>query len=465
MIDKLFESIIILIAGYYILYSLIILGVYFFASIRVWFTYKPSPFLNIVYNRKPKVSILLPAYNEEISIVDSVKSILKQTYDNIDIIIVDDGSTDDTKDKLIQNFDLKKSKILKSFIDNKIKSFNDLYTSEIFDVFINDRLKITLISTINGGKSSALNIGTIYSESEFILNVDADTILVKDAIENTLRMMREDTDAVSSFIGIINDNEIQDGEIVKHEIPKKILPRIQWLEYMRSFILWRTANDNQNATLVMPGAYSFVKRNLLLEINGYKHGYLSEDMELTMNIINKGWKIQFISEFFAWTEVPENLDSLTKQRLRWYRGGLQNLIKYKNLLFNKNKNWYVSFYMIPFLWFADVIGIWVELIGILQIFLLLILDISVNWNLFFLSWMIIAVLYYMSMTLIILFTKYKIQKQNENFKLYRIVPVIIFEIFTYHFLNLFWMIKSHLNEYIGRDKKWNKFKRKGFLRK
>lgn len=465
MVDYVSDSIIVLIAGYYILYSLIILSVYFLASIRVWFTYKPSPLLDIVYKRKPKVSIILPAYNEEISIVDSVKSMLKQTYHDIDIIIVDDGSTDNTKNKLIEIFNLRKTKISKLFIENKIKENENIYTSKIVDVFINRKLKITLISSINGGKSSALNIGTIFSDSEFILNVDADTILIKNAIETTLRMMREDVDAVSSFIGIINDNEIQDGEIIKHETPKKILPRIQWLEYMRSFILWRTANDHQNATLVMPGAYSFIKRNLLIKIGGYKNGYLSEDMELTMNMVNRGYKIQFISEFFAWTEVPENFDSLTKQRLRWYRGGLQNLIKYRNLFFNKNKNWFVSFYMIPFLWFADVFGIWVELIGLIQICLLIILNIPVNWDLFFLSWSIIGILYYASMTIIVLFTKYKIEKENEDFKLYRIIPVIIFEIFTYHFVNLFWMIKSHFNQYVGRDKKWNKFKRKGFLTK
>lgn len=465
MIHTFFETIILLLSGYYILYSLIILGIYFFASIRVWFTYKPSPYLDVVYHKNPKVSVLLPAYNEEVSIVDSVKSILKQTYTNIDIIIVNDGSIDSTKKKLIEIFNLKQSKILKSFVIKKLKSNQNLYISKIIDVYVNEKLNITLINSINGGKSSALNIGTIYSDSDFILNVDADTILVKNAIEDTLRMMREDSDAVSSFIGIINDNEISEGEIIKHETPKKLLPRIQWLEYMRSFILWRTANDNQNATLVMPGAYSFIRRDLLLEIGGYKHGYLSEDMELTMNIIDRGWKIQFISEFFAWTEVPENLNSLTKQRLRWYRGGLQNLIKYKNLFFNKNKNWFVSFYMIPFLWFADVIGIWVELMGLLQILLLIILDIPVNWNLFFLSWIIIAILYYASMTIIVLFTKYKIQKENEDFKLYRIIPIILFEIFTYHFINLFWMIKSHLNQYIGTDKKWNKFKRNGFLKK
>jgi cellulose synthase/poly-beta-1,6-N-acetylglucosamine synthase-like glycosyltransferase len=460
--NEIFELFIVLLTGYYILYSLIILGIYFLASVRVWFTYKQSPFIDIIYNKNPSVSVVLPAFNEEVSICHSVKSVLNQTYGNIDIIIVDDGSTDNTSLKLIKEFDLKKSNSLKFSLVEKIKNTN-LYTSDIIDVYENKKNKITLVRSKNGGKSSALNVGIILSNSYFVLNVDSDTILVKDAIEKTLRYMRSDTDAVSCLIGIINGNEIHDGEIIKHEIPTKLLPKIQWLEYIRSFILWRTANDKQNATLVMPGAYSFIKREIVLDIGGYKKNYLSEDMELTMNIVKNKGKIQFISEFFAWTEVPENLTSLTKQRIRWYRGSLQNLIKYWKFLFNKNENRYVSFYMIPFLWFADVIGIWVELIGLITMGILFLLDVPIDWDLFILSWIVMAVLYYSSMIIIVLFTKYKIMKKNEDFKLYRIIPVILLEIFTYHFLNLFWMIKSHTNEYIGTDKKWNKFKRKGFL--
>jgi cellulose synthase/poly-beta-1,6-N-acetylglucosamine synthase-like glycosyltransferase len=463
MESQIYQWIVTLTIAGYISYSLIILCVYLIATIRVWKFYKPSPELNIENQNNPKVSIILPAYNEEVSIVDSVKSVLNQDYNNIEIIIVNDGSTDDTKNILIKEFNLKYSKSKLEKFDELLLDYPDFYFSELDSLYFNKN--ITLINTTNGGKSSALNFGIIYSDSDFILNIDADTILIKTAISKTLSCMRPDCDAVSCFVGVANGNEISNGEIIKHEVPKKILPRIQWLEYVRSFILWRTANDKQNATLVMPGAYSFVRKNTLIDSGGYKPNFLSEDMELTLNIIRNKKKIQFISEFFAWTEVPENLKSLTKQRLRWYRGGLQNLLKYRKLTFSRKHSKFTSFYMLPFLWFADVIGIWVELFGIIQIIIFYVMSINVNWNLFFISWTIIAVTYYIIMTLLILFVKYKLIGKNEDLKLYRTIPIIFFEIFTYHYINLYWMLKSHTNHYLGRMKKWDKFERVGFLKR
>lgn len=461
MENNIVNWIVILTVTGYIAYSLIILIVYLIATIRVWKYYKPSPILNIENGNTPKVSVIVPAYNEEISIIDSIKSVLLQDYSNIDIIIVNDGSTDNTQNILIKYFKLKYSKkSLNSFFE-KTLVYPDFYLSKIQSVYKNKN--ITLINTENGGKSSALNFAIICSDSDFILNVDADTILVKNAITKTLQCMRPDADAVSCFIGVINDNEVLNGEIVKHEVPKKWLPRIQWLEYVRSFILWRTANDKQNSTLVMPGAYSFMRKKIVIDIGGYKPDYLSEDMELTLNIIKNKGKIQFISEFFAWTEVPENFKSLTKQRLRWYRGGLQNLIKYRKLTFGMGHSKFTSFYMLPFLWFADVFGIWVELFGIIEIIIFYFLSIDVDWNLFFISWIIVILTYYSIMTLLVLFVKYKLNHKKEDLKLYRIIPIIFFEIFTYHYVNLFWMLKSHTNQYFGRIKKWDKFERVGFI--
>jgi cellulose synthase/poly-beta-1,6-N-acetylglucosamine synthase-like glycosyltransferase len=435
--DGLLQNIAYLFAGMYIFYSLIILGVYFVTSIKLWFTYKPSESINRISSDSPLVSIIVPAYNEEVSIVECIRSLSLQDYPNKEIIIVDDGSTDKTLEEVVDNFNLR-------YVGGMWRGW-DIY----------------LIKTENKGKWSALNTGLEFARGKWVLNVDADTILVKTAISRTVELLREDTDAVSCFIGVANGNKIIDGKVVTNGVPRNWLARIQWLEYIRCFLLWRTANDKHNATLVLPGAYSFMKRDLVLELGGYKEGYLSEDMELTMNIIKNGGKIQFISEFLAWTEVPENLRDLTKQRLRWYRGGLQNLITYWKMLFSRKRSKFVGWYMLPFLWFADVFGIWVELFGLIQLFIYWYMDIPIEWNLVWLSIVIIVSMYYFSMISLVCFAKRKIFK-NNNIRLHRVLPVILLEPISYHFINLYWMLKSHINQYLHRGKHWNKFKRKGF---
>jgi cellulose synthase/poly-beta-1,6-N-acetylglucosamine synthase-like glycosyltransferase len=435
--NGLFQNIAYLFAGMYIFYSLIILGVYFVTSIKLWFTYREVESINRISTDSPLVSIIVPAYNEEVSIVQSIRSLSIQSYPNKEIIIVNDGSTDNTLQKVIDSFNLR-------YVDGIWRGYD-----------------IKVITTENRGKWSALNTGLTFSKGEWVLNVDADTILSKNAISRTLELLREDTDAVSCFIGVANGNKIVDGEILSNRVPKNWLARIQWLEYIRCFLLWRTANDKHNATLVLPGAYSFMKKELVLKLGGYKEGYLSEDMELTMNIIKNGGKIQFISEFLAWTEVPENLGDLTKQRLRWYRGGLQNLITYWKMLFSTKRSKFVGWYMLPFLWFADVFGIWVELFGLIQLFIYWYMDIPIEWNLVWLSIVIIVCMYYFSMISLVCFAKRKIFK-NNNIGLHRVLPVILLEPISYHFINLYWMLKSHINQYLHRGKHWNKFKRKGF---
>lgn len=516
--------------NYWILFSVVILTIYLIISIKIWFTYKPSPELNIVYDKNPRVSVIIPAFNEEVSIVESIISVRNQDYNNLEVIVVNDGSTDNTQNSIINAFNLKESKILKEkFIrkkqdidtkwlikkikleledlkkrktenfnnflneqvsgedyrliaddidfeiekrglflehsNNLVEIFKDeeyFYISDIVSVFKNEDESIILINMTNGGKSSALNTGILYCESNYVLNMDADTILTRNAISRTLRLMRPDVDGVSCLIGVINGNKVIDGEIVSHTVPKKILPRIQWFEYVRSFLLWRTANDKENATLVMPGAYSFFKKDILMKLGGYKTGYLSEDMELTMGIVYHGGKIQFISEFLAWTEVPEKLSSLTKQRFRWYRGGLQNFLKYKDFIFNKKHNPYISFYMMPFLWLSDVLGVWVEVFAILQGLFYIVFDYPIDWKLYIVSFMFIGLLFYSSMVLLIMFVKIKILKE-ENIKLWRVIPILLLEIFTYHYLNLYWMVVSHLRQYLNRKSYWGKFERKGFL--
>jgi len=447
----------------YILYSLIILGIYIYIALRVDDEFVQPKKVWYHYNRNPKVAIILPAYNEEVCIVESVRSAILQDYENKQIVIVSDGSTDKTVELVINAFGLSSHHTASKRL-SELAASSDLHTAQIRNIYTNRN--IVLIDSDNGGKSSALNLGILFSDAEWILNVDADTVIVNHAISTTLQYLREDSDACSCFVGVLNGNEVRNGEVIRHEVPKHFLARLQWLEYIRSFILWRVAHDKRNATVVMPGAYTFMKRSVALEAGGYKHGYLSEDMEITLSIVEQGKRIQFIPEFLAWTEVPENYSSLSKQRMRWYRGALECLVKYRGLLFNwwsdgkHSYNAYLSFFVLPFLWIAEVIGIWVELFGLIA-GLSLILVGHPAWDMLLFSYVVICLIYYFSVWLLLLFFKDRLKEGERYLKLWRVIPTLLYESVCHHYINLYWMIRSHSEYYLRIKKGWNKFERKG----
>lgn len=447
----------------YILYSLLIIGVYIYIALRVDERFKLPKKIWHHYNRNPKVSIILPAYNEEVCIVESVRSAILQDYENKQIVVVSDGSTDKTVELVINAFGLSLHQTATKRL-SEIAVSSDLHTARIRNVYTNKN--IVLIDSDNGGKASALNLGILFSDAEWILNVDADTVIVKHAISTTLQYLREDSDACSCFVGVLNGNEVRNGEVVRHEVPKHFLARLQWLEYIRSFILWRVAHDERNATVVMPGAYTFMRRDVALKVGGYKHGYLSEDMEITMNLVDRGNKIQFIPEFLAWTEVPENYTFLTKQRMRWYRGALECLIKYHRLLFNRSSdgehsyNAYLSFFVLPFLWIAEVVGIWIELIGLIT-GLFMIFSGHADSEIILFSLILVCLLYYFSVWLLLIFLKDRLNEGKRYLKLWRVIPTLLYESLCHHYINLYWMIRSHSEYYLRIKKGWNKFDRKG----
>lgn len=445
------------------IYLGIIILVQLILAIRVWWVFSHADEHNHHYNRNPRVSIIVPAYNEEVTIVDSIESMLSQNYINMDIIVINDGSTDKTLDVLKANYSLKKSKEHSDKLKERMATYN-LHFSKFNEVYYDEAKDIIVIDKVNGGKSTALNAGIVLTDSEYVLGVDADTILRKDAITNTLRKKDKDVDGVSCMIGIANGNPF-DTDNIQPLFPKKWLLRRQWLEYLTSFVLWRSGNNAFKKVTVIPGAYSFIRRSAILEVGGYKRNYLAEDGELTLNLIKNGYKIQFISEFMAWTECPESIKGLGKQRLRWYRGTLQNMIEYRSLLFNPKQHWFISFFSIPFAWFADIIGGWVEVFTWCLMAFYLITGVAIDWVYFVSLWAFVIFMYSITMTLLLSFTHKKLYPKDHSSKIYRLIPIVMVETFSYHFLNLYWIIKAHINEYMKKEHVWNKLKRKGLKRK
>src|SRR6185312_14531678 len=206
----------------------------------------------------PTISIIAPAYNEEANIIENVRSLLAVHYNNIELILINDGSNDETLDKLIQAYQLIKvpflinEKIKTKPVRNIYKSGNPLYH------------KLIVIDKENGGKADALNTGINVATNKYIVCIDVDCVLEQDAMLKLIKPFLEETDkrviATGGVVRIANSCEIVNGKLVKVHLPKKLLPRIQTLEYIRAFLLGRMAWSRMNGLLIISGAFGAFDR-------------------------------------------------------------------------------------------------------------------------------------------------------------------------------------------------------------
>lgn len=224
------------------------------------------------------VSILVPAYNEEVTIVDTVESLLKLDYKLCEIIVIDDGSTDKTVQRLIDKYELfEVDKVVRKQI--KTKPIKKYYISKKYP-------KLTVVSKENGGKSDSLNAGINTASSVYFLTIDADSILQKDSLTELAKLVMEDSNtiAVGGVIKLSNEFKIKNGEIKAHQLPKKIVEIFQCLEYDRTFLAGRTVFDLYNGNLIISGAFGLFKKSFVVDIGGYKTNTIGEDIELVLRL-------------------------------------------------------------------------------------------------------------------------------------------------------------------------------------
>lgn len=287
----------------------------------------------------PSISIIAPAFNEEVSIVDNIRSLLSLHYNNYDIIIVNDGSKDSSMQRMIEAYDLSPSnKIVCSYVPHK--SVKNVYRSN--NPAYN---KLTVIDKENGGKSDALNAGISYSTAELVACVDVDCVIEDDALLKMVRPYLEETRtkvvAVGGVVRIANDCEIRDGRLVKVNLAKKWLPTFQTLEYIRAFLLGRMAWGHLNGLLIISGAFGLFDRKLVVEVGGYDHKTVGEDMELVVRMRRymaengKAYKVAYVPDPLCWTEAPESLSVFLKQRNRWTRGTIETLQLHRKIMLKR----------------------------------------------------------------------------------------------------------------------------------
>jgi len=349
-----------------------------------------------------KVSVIIPAYNEEKVIEQSIKSIINQTYKNLELIVVDDGSTDNTSVLAQKYTDLPNVKVLKK---------------------------------VNGGKANAINYGIEHSSGELIMIVDADSKLEKKAVELMARYF-EDPEIAAVAGSVYVSNKVN------------LITKLQTLEYIEGLNMVRNGQAFLKLVNIIPGPIGMFRKKALYEVGLYDDDTFAEDCDVTLKLIAHGYKIDFESEAVAKTEAPENIFDLIKQRYRWTRGILQAIKKHKSLLWNFKDNpsasltmWYMLFESV----FWPFMDIWTNIF-------IIYLSITTGVSILILYWWSLFTILDVAGAL------YCILITNESLSL--VFYAIFYRLFFIQFINLV-KILSTIEEWFGIKMEWGKLERKG----
>ena len=416
-----------------------------------------------VHHKLPKVSIISPAFNEGVLIIETVSSFLHQEYGNKEVIVCSDGGTDETLERLIDHFELVE-------VEDNYKHNREIEHEKVRRYFrsINpDYVDLTVIDKENGGKADAQNAGLAIASGEFVVIIDADSILEKNALIHLTEIFEREEKIVGigTPIGVVNDCNVGPDGVADASVPKSFWAKIQVIEYLRSFMLGRMFAQRYRGLQIISGAFGVYKKWILDAVKGYSKGSLAEDMDMDAKI----WRyidrhklkygIKYIPEVFCWSEVPENLRSLHSQRDRWSRGMTQTIFKNVDLFFNPRYKM-LGLFSYPYYVFFEWLTPFIEIAGISYFFLGAISGLFSFYFLeqvFLIYWMVGITLNTVALS-VEAFTRGHYKNRGTLFKL---IFFALLEPAFYHWINSFWYVWANLKLIFYRKSGWGKIDRVG----
>ena len=408
---------------------------------------------------EPPVTIIVPAYNEQPTITASVRSLLHMNYPTLEIVIVNDGSTDDTLAELKQSLTL---------VPFPEAYRNRLATKPVHAVYISLQYpNIRVVDKENGGKADSINVGINAARYPLFCVVDADGVLQSDSLRKVVQPFLEDKRVVAAggTVRIVNGCTINSGFIRKIGLPDSWLAMMQVVEYSRAFLMGRLGWSAINGLLIISGAFGVFHKETAIEVGGFRHDTVGEDMELVIRMHRilrqqkRAYRVVFRPDPIVWTEAPESLRVLGGQRTRWQRGLAESLVSNFGLMFSRNggvPGWVAFPFMIIFEW----LGPFVEVAGYL-------LMIVFFW-LGYIKWPIFLVFLFAAIGLGILVSISSLMLESLNSNHYdkpsQMVGLIcasVMENFGYRQINSVWRLMGLFQWMFGRKGKWGEMRRTG----
>ncbi|RLJ79406.1 glycosyltransferase family 2 protein [Pedobacter alluvionis] len=413
----------------------------------------------------PSVSILAPAYNEGANIIENVRSLLSINYTNLEVIIINDGSKDDSLSKLIEVYDLYKADF---FVNSQIetKEVNGVYRSrkEVYK-------KLIVVDKQNGGKADALNVGINVSSNSYIVCIDVDCILEQDAILKLAKPFLENTKkrviATGGVVRIANSCIVESGRLLKVQLPRQFLPRVQTLEYIRAFLLGRMAWGRLNGLLLISGAFGAFDKEIVIKCGGYNHKTVGEDMELVVRMRRymqeKGiaHKVSFIPDPLCWTEAPSTFKILGRQRNRWTRGTIETL-KLHKVMFLNPKYGFLGMISYPYWFFFEFLAPLVEFFGIIAFIVFACLGV-IQWSFFFSLLLFIFSFGFLYSVFAILMEVLTYNQYKTNKNLMALILTAFLEPLIFHPFIVWSAVKGNI-DLLRKKNSWGEMTRQGFTK-
>ncbi len=429
------------------------------------------------------ISIIVPAYNEEVSIVSCVKMLAGVDYPDFEIIVVNDGSKDDTLQQMLSGF---------NFTETATLTGEMIRTNKIRKVYKEAGGKIILIDKENGGKADSVNVGINYSSKNYICTIDADSILDGESLKMViLPMIKNKNNIVTGgFLAASNGLVISGGKIVNQKMPRNIWVLWQIVEYIKSFMIARLSLSRLNMLLIMSGAFSLYKKDDLLKVGGLltsynEHPYIRSSLGLgkktvceDMEIVIRLWRyykenrikgrVSFLPQPVCWTEVPENSRSLFKQRARWHQGLGESLKLHRKIIFEPAYG-VTGLLAMPYYLVFEFFSPFVKIFSLVFLIVLSIIGvINAGWMLLLLISVLLITTIIMSVITVILEAQSKsgmaINRQTLRYNTLWDWLLLLFSSIagslSYEFFKMFAQLKGTINLLL-RKNEWNKFARKG----
>lgn len=408
------------------------------------------------------VSLIAPAYNEETTVVEAARSLLRLRYPLFEVVIVNDGSTDNTLQALNEEFGLERVE----------RAFNPrLEHAPVRQVYRSRRNpRLVVVDKVNGGsKGDAMNAGIDIARMPLVASLDGDSLLEEDSLIRIVHPFVEDPDrviAVGGTVRVINDCVVRDGKITRVKMPRSWLARFQVLEYLRAFLIGRLGWDQLQSLTIISGAFGVFRRDAVIEAGGFHPRTLGEDFELVtrlhhhFRIKKKDYRIVFVPEPVCWTQVPERLGDLMGQRIRWQRGALETLFRHKSMLIDSRAG-RVGFLGLGQIVVLDLLGPIAETLGyILLPFFWIMGALDGAW---FAAFLALIFIYSVLISLgSVILEELELKRFPRTSHIVLLSAVALLENFGYRQINNLWRIAGTWQFLRGKRSSWGTIRRQSF---
>lgn len=443
---------------------LMVLSYYKTLGYKYRYTERDEQYLKDYPESAPGISIVAPAFNEEVIISDSVHSFLSLNYPNFEVVIVNDGSKDKTLDILIRDFELEEVpyyytyKVYCKTVKRVLRSRNPMYN------------RLVVVDKENGGtKADAMNAGVNVAQFEYFINTDVDCILAEDTLSKVILPVLDSEKhviAVGATMRMVNGCEMQDGRITRVKPPSRLIPLFQETEYLRSYLVAKMGLSMLNAVPNVSGGFGLFDTQVVISSGGFDSASHAEDMDMTVRMVafmrenKRPYEIAQCPYSLCWTEGPPNIKVLRRQRTRWGRGMFQFIIEHRKFFFNKDYG-RLGFLTMPYIFLFEFLAPIVEFLGFL-VLLFLVFTNQINYDTF---WMMLLYAYLIGLSVSSITVSYDLVlgKLYKNIGEYlKLILFSAFEAIIYHPLIVIFTLEGYVQYLTRKNFKWGQMTREGF---